>query len=141
VTDRNEGFQKTYNDIKKESYDKVDQHIDSARGYYLIRRPLGQLFYLYQRGNRFGDLSGGEGPEAEAADQFFSNVREANMEMLKLINPGKEDSPICEFSKEGAYKIKMRKVRSVYLQDYRMNKQDGKETDNGFLQGLTKMEG
>jgi hypothetical protein len=145
VANRNESFQRVYNDIvgaiKKEDYDKVDQYIDSVRGYYLITRPHGQSFYSYQHGNHFGDLSGGEGPEAEAAEGFFSNLKEANMEMLKLLEPAKEDSSICGFTKEGAYKINMRKVKPLYSNDYRTNKQGGKKADNEFLQALTEMEG
>jgi hypothetical protein len=145
VSDRKDLFLKAYNDIiqaiKKEEYDKIDLYIDSSKGYFLITRPKGQPFYSFQHGDHFGDLSGGEGPEAEAADNFFSNIRQANGEMIKISDLGKEDSTICEFKKEGVYKIHLRKVRPVYSQDYKTNKEGVKITDDELLQALTEMEG
>jgi hypothetical protein len=138
-------FENAYNDIisaiRREEFDKVDKYIDSTKGYFLITRVDNAPFFSYQHGDHFADLSGGEGPEAERASDFLEIIKNADPDELKLQDSGKEDMPVCTFTKKGAFKISLRKVKPVYSQDYSIHKQGGNETDQDLLQGLTEMEG
>jgi hypothetical protein len=138
-------FRKTYDDIisaiKKEEYNRVDQYLDSSRGYFLITKMDGQSFYSYQHGEHFEDLSGGEGPEAELSTEFLKKIKDESPELLTLIDQGNEKPDSAGTQAAGTYKISIRKIKPVFSRDYQLNKMGGTEIDKELLQGLTEMEG